>query len=147
VVTLEGRGAWTHGGSFATYHGARQERLARLDDEHRRWQDERKRLHDLMKEMKRRAALNDANASRARASETRLRHFDEAGPPPERAAEQSISMRLGGGRTGKRALALEDFALGRSHEGVHDGGALRRAGRCRRHEWHRQEPLPAAARW
>ena len=111
VVTIEGRGAWTHGGSFATYHQARQDRLARLDDEHRRWQDERRRLVANMKEMKRRAALSDANASRARAAETRVRHFDEAGPPPERAKDQAIRMQLGGGRTAKRALVAEGLAL------------------------------------
>ena len=44
VVTLEGRTAWTHGASFATWHEARDERLARIDEEHRRWQEERQRL-------------------------------------------------------------------------------------------------------
>jgi ATPase subunit of ABC transporter with duplicated ATPase domains len=42
IVTLEGRGAWTHGGTFATWHAARDDRLARIDEEHRRWQDERR---------------------------------------------------------------------------------------------------------
>ena len=32
VVTLEGRGAWTHGATFATWHEAREDRL----DAHRR---------------------------------------------------------------------------------------------------------------
>ncbi len=111
LVTVEGRGAWTHGAPFATYHQARDERLARLDDEHRRWKDERDRLYRLMRTMKQRAAANDANASRARAAETRLRHFDQAGPPGERVREQSISMRLGGGRTGKRVVTCEGLVL------------------------------------
>lgn len=36
VITLEGRGAWTHGATFATWNEAREERLARIDDEQRR---------------------------------------------------------------------------------------------------------------
>jgi ATPase subunit of ABC transporter with duplicated ATPase domains len=111
IVTIEGRAAWTHGGSFGTYREARADRLARLDDEHRRWAEERKRLHELMRTMKQRAAVNDANASRARAAETRLRHFDEAGPPAERAKDQNISMRLVGGRTGKRVVVCERLEL------------------------------------
>ena len=41
VVTLEGQTAWVHGASFATWHEARDDRLARIDEEHRRWQEER----------------------------------------------------------------------------------------------------------
>jgi ATPase subunit of ABC transporter with duplicated ATPase domains len=113
VVTLEGRSAWTHGASFATWHDAHQARLARLEDQHRQWADERKRLEVNLREMKRRAALNDANARRADAAETRLRHFDEAGPPPERPPDQRIAMRLSGGRTGKRAVIMESLELTR----------------------------------
>ncbi len=111
VVTLEAHGAWTHGESFATWSEARAARVERLDDEHRRWAEERKRLFNLMKTAKIRAAQSDANASRGRAAETRLRHFDESGPPPERAVEQNISMKLGGGRTGKIVLTAEDLEL------------------------------------
>ncbi|MEY2467567.1 MAG: hypothetical protein QOF21_265, partial [Actinomycetota bacterium] len=46
-----------------------------------------------------------------RAAETRLRHYEEAGPPPEAAKEQSINMQLGGGRTGKRVVIMEDLAI------------------------------------
>lgn len=111
VVTIEARGAWTHGGSFATWREAREHRLALISDEQRRWAEERKRLVAHMKEQKRRAAMSDANASRARAAETRLRHFDEAGPPPELAREQNIEMRLQGGRTGKRVVICEQLEL------------------------------------
>lgn len=111
VVTLEAHGAWTHGASFATWSQARTARMERLGDEHRRWADERKRLFELMKTAKVRAAQSDANASRAKAAETRLRHFDEAGPPAEQVKEQSITMQLGGGRTGKRAVMIEQLEL------------------------------------
>ncbi len=111
VLTLEGSGAWVHGEGFATYHAARQARLAKLDDDFRRWTEERERLKNYMRIMKIRAGMSDANAARARAAETRLRHFDEAGPPPEAAKDQNISMKLGGGRTGKRVVIIEDLAI------------------------------------
>ncbi len=111
VVTLEAKGAWTHGASFATWREAREHRIALISDEQRRWAEERKRLVNHMKEQKRRAMISDANASRARAAETRLRHFDEAGPPPELAREQKIDMRLEGSRTGKRVVIVEQLEL------------------------------------
>ena len=111
VVTLEARGAWTHGGSFAGWAEARDARQARIDDEHRRWAEERQRLVTHMRTMKARAAMNDANANRARAAETRLRHFDEAGPPPERVRDQQITMALRGGRSGKRVVMAERLEL------------------------------------
>ena len=112
VVTIEARGAWTHGGSFEGWAEAREARKARLDDEHRRWAEERKRLAHHMRIMKERAKISDANASRARAAETRLRHFDEAGPPPERVRDQQVSMRLSGGsRSGKRVVMAEQLEL------------------------------------
>lgn len=111
IVTLEGRSAWTHGGSFATWAKERKARQNRMEDEHRRWADERKRLYDNMKEMKRRASISDANASRAKAAETRLRHFDEAGPPPESARDQNIDVKLQGGRTGKKVVIADQLEL------------------------------------
>ena len=111
VVTIEAGGAWTHGESFATWRAAREHRIALQSDEQRRWAEERKRLVNHMREQKRRAAMSDANASRARAAETRLRHFDDAGPPPEAAKEQRIDMRLAGGRTGKRVVICEGLEL------------------------------------
>lgn len=64
-----------------------------------------------MKEMKRRAAMSDANASRARAAETRLRHYEQAGPPPDSARDQNITMGLRGGRTGKQVVIAEQLEL------------------------------------
>jgi ATPase subunit of ABC transporter with duplicated ATPase domains len=111
IVTLEGGRSWTHGGSFATYAEARRAHVERLDADFGRWKAERDRLFALMKEMKRRAAMSDAFASKAKAAETRLRHFEEAGPPPEPPPEQAVRMRLAGGRTGKRALTCVGLAL------------------------------------
>jgi ATPase subunit of ABC transporter with duplicated ATPase domains len=111
IVTIEGDGAWTHGGSFTGYAEARDARLQKLEDDHQQWMDERKRLVEYKRIMKERAKVSDANAARARAAETRLRHFEQAGPPPERPNDQKITMRIDGGRTGKRAIVIEDLEL------------------------------------
>lgn len=111
VVTLEGRSAWVHGASFASWAAERSARQKRMEDAHRQWADERKRLADHMREMKRRASISDANASRARAAESRLRRFDEAGPPPEPGRDQTIKVELGGGRTGKKVVTAEQLEL------------------------------------
>jgi ATPase subunit of ABC transporter with duplicated ATPase domains len=111
VVTLEGHGAWTHPASFASYHEARQGRLARLDSDHKRWREEHERLIGIMKEMKRRAALSDKFASRAKAAESRLKRFESEKLPPELPQDQNIRMRLDGGRTARRALAVRSLGV------------------------------------
>ena len=57
------------------------------------------------------AEYNDGLASQYRAAQTRLRKFEEAGPPTAQPREQQVSMRLKGGRTGKRAVVCEDLEL------------------------------------
>jgi len=116
VVTLEGTGAWTHPESFATYHEARQRRLARLDSDHKRWREEHDRLVGVMREFKRRAALSDKFASRAKAAESRLKRYEASKPPPELPKDQNIRMKLEGGATARRALAIRGLAV----EGVFD---------------------------
>jgi ATPase subunit of ABC transporter with duplicated ATPase domains len=110
IVTLEGRTAWVHGGSFATWHDARDERLARIDDEHRRWREERKRLEANLREYRRRAQFSDIWASRIRATKTRI-HRVEAAPPPDKVVDHQVTMRLGGNRTGTRVVICEALAL------------------------------------
>jgi ATPase subunit of ABC transporter with duplicated ATPase domains len=111
IVTLEARTAWVHGGGFATYHDARKARLERLDELHRRWEEEHARLRDLVRTLQQQAANSPDMASRYHAMQTRLKKFEDAGPPPERPVEQKVSMRLGGGRTGVRALTCADLEL------------------------------------
>jgi len=115
IVTLEpgpaGATAWTHGGGFATYHAAREERNARLEELRRRWDEEHAKLKALVQMYKTKAAYNDGLASRYQAALTRLRKFEEAGPPLETPAEQRVTMRLRGGRTGKRAVVCERLEL------------------------------------
>ena len=43
--------------------------------------------------------------------QTRLRKFEEIGPPPAPPIEQNVRMKLKGGRTGVRALTFKDFAI------------------------------------
>lgn len=61
--------------------------------------------------MKVKAAVNDGFTSRYRAAQTRLRKFEEAGPPQERPPEQELSLRLRGARTGKRAVVASALEL------------------------------------
>jgi ATPase subunit of ABC transporter with duplicated ATPase domains len=111
VVTLEGRGAWTHPEPFATYPEARARRIDRIDEELRRYNEEHKRLVASMKELKRRAAISDALASRAKASVTKLERFERTVAVPKRPSEQNIRMNLSGGRTGKLALKADGLGF------------------------------------
>ncbi|MEM7324102.1 MAG: ATP-binding cassette domain-containing protein [Actinomycetota bacterium] len=111
VITIEAKGGWTHGASFATWPEARQARLERIDDENRRWDEERQRLQDIVKELKRRASFSETFAPKAKAAESRLRQFEERGRPPERIVEQQIDMQLTGDRTGKRAVMVDQLEL------------------------------------
>jgi ATPase subunit of ABC transporter with duplicated ATPase domains len=111
VVTLEGHGAWTHGGGFESYHQARRDRIERLDELHRRWEEEHKRLIDLVRTLQQQAAISPDMASRYRAMQTRLAKFEAVGPPPERPAKQDVRMRLAGGRTGVRAVTCAQLEL------------------------------------
>jgi ATPase subunit of ABC transporter with duplicated ATPase domains len=115
VVTVELGGAgnrvWTHPGGFASYHEARRERFARFEELRRRWDEEHAKLKALVLMYKQKAAYNDGMASRYQAAQTRLRRFEEAGPPTEQPREQQVKMRLKGGRTGKRAVVCEHLEL------------------------------------
>ena len=92
------------------------------------------------------AEYNDGMASQYRAAQTRLRKFEEAGPPTEQPREQQVKMRLKGGRTGKRAVVCERPRADRADEAVRPRGLVRRAGGRPRLQRLRQVPLPAAAR-
>ncbi|WP_130414745.1 ABC-F family ATP-binding cassette domain-containing protein [Xylanimonas ulmi] len=115
IVALEpapsGADAWVHGGSFATFHEARRERFARFEELRRRWDEKHAQLVRLVRELRQAAANSDAMASRYRAAQTRLRKFEEAGPPPEPPREQDITMRLRGGRTGLRSVTCQGLEL------------------------------------
>src|SRR5919202_1748832 len=111
VVAVEGGSAWTHPGGFASWHAAREARHERLEENRRRWDEEHQKLRELMLMYKQKAAYNSDMASRYQAAQTRLRKFEEAGPPPLPPREQSVRMNLRGGRTGKRAVVCEQVEL------------------------------------
>jgi ATPase subunit of ABC transporter with duplicated ATPase domains len=115
IVTVElgatGNGTWVHGGGFASYHEARKHRFERFEELRRRWDEEHARLKALVLMYKQKAAYNSDMASRYRAAQTRLRKFEEAGPPQAVPREQNVNMRLTGGRTGKRAVVCERLEL------------------------------------
>ncbi|MEO5852992.1 MAG: ATP-binding cassette domain-containing protein [Nocardioides sp.] len=115
VVTVElgaaGNTVWTHPGGFASYHQARKDRFARFEELRRRWDEEHAKLKQLVLHYKIKAEYNDGMASQYRAAQTRLRKFIEAGPPTEQPREQQVTMRLTGGRTGKRAVVCEGLEL------------------------------------
>ena len=115
IVTVElgaaGNLVWTHPGGFASYHEARRDRFARLEEMRRRWDEEHAKIKALVLRLKIKAEYNDGMASQYKAAQTRLRKFEEAGPPIEQPREQQVSMRLKGGRTGKRAVVCETLEL------------------------------------
>ena len=87
------------------------ERIERLDELRRRWDEEHEKLKQLVRMYRQKATYNDAMASRLQAAVTRLRKFEEAGPPEQAPREQNVRMRLRGGRTGKRAVICENLEL------------------------------------
>jgi len=115
VVSLElggaGNSVWVHGGGFVSFHDARRDRFARLEELRRRWDEEHDKLKTLVTTLRQKAAYNDGMASRYQAAVTRLTKFEEAGPPQAVPQEQSVTMRLSGGRTGKRAVVCERLEL------------------------------------
>lgn len=115
LITLEpggaGATAWVHGGGFGTYHQARSDRMDRLDELRRRWDEQHEKLRVLVANLKVKASANDGFASRYQAAQTRLRKFEEAGPPEERPPAQDFDMRLRGARTGKRAVVADQLEL------------------------------------
>ncbi|MFI1580112.1 ABC-F family ATP-binding cassette domain-containing protein [Embleya sp. NPDC020630] len=115
IVTIElgaaGNTVWIHGGSFATYHEARRARFERFEELGRRWDEEHAKLKALVLMYKTKAAYNDGLASRLQAARTRLRKFEEIGPPQNIPREQDVKMRLRGSRTGKRAVVAEALEL------------------------------------
>jgi ATPase subunit of ABC transporter with duplicated ATPase domains len=115
VITVElgaaGNTAWTHPGGFASYHDARRERFARFEELRRRWDEEHAKLKALVLRYKIKAEYNDGLAAQYKAAQTRLRKFVEAGPPQAIPREQQVTMRLRGGRTGKRAVVCEQVEL------------------------------------
>ncbi|WP_299037138.1 ATP-binding cassette domain-containing protein [uncultured Pseudokineococcus sp.] len=115
VVALEpgprGAVAWVHGAGFGTWHAAREARTARLEELRRRWDEEHVQLRALVVSLRQRATFNDGMSSRYQAALTRLARFEEEGPPPEPPQQRALRLRLRGGRTGRRAVVLDQLAV------------------------------------
>ncbi|MGI5146999.1 ABC-F family ATP-binding cassette domain-containing protein [Plantactinospora sp. CA-294935] len=111
IVTVEDRQVWVHGAGFTSYPAARRDRVDRLDDRRRRWEEEHARLRHLVHTARQGAARNDALASAYRAARSRLARFEETGPPTRPPKEQNVRIRLRGGRTGKQALLCQQLEL------------------------------------
>ena len=106
-----GSAVWVHGGGFGTYHEDRAHRFERFEELRRRWDEKHAQLKRLVADMRGYAGRSDAMASRYHAAQTRLRMFEEAGPPPEPPRPQDITMKLRGGRTGVRAITTRQLTL------------------------------------
>jgi ATPase subunit of ABC transporter with duplicated ATPase domains len=115
IVSVEpapgGSDVWVHGDGFATFHEAREHRFERFEELRRRWDEKHAQLKKLVLDMQQYASRSDEMASRYAAAQTRLRKFEEAGPPPEPPRKQDIRMRLRGGRTGTRAITCKGLEL------------------------------------
>ncbi|HMJ76639.1 MAG TPA: ATP-binding cassette domain-containing protein, partial [Iamia sp.] len=111
VVTVEGHGAWTHAGGWATYAAAREARHAALGDARARWKAEERRLFHNYKELKQRASISDGNAKKADAAEHRWERWVEAGPPPPPPKDKTVRMKLDGADSGRIALRCEQLEI------------------------------------
>jgi ATPase subunit of ABC transporter with duplicated ATPase domains len=107
IVTIDAAGAWTHGGSFATYADAKVHHDNVRDHNRSLYDDEKQRLTDYVKLMRQRASISEAFAPKLKAAETKLRHFVEKNERPPEVAAQKIDVQLRGARTGKRAVICE----------------------------------------
>ena len=111
IVTVEGGTTWVHGGGFASYHEARAHKHERMAELRRRWDEEHKRLKDLVRTLQQQAKVSEVMAQKYRVMAARLERYEAAGAPPDKPEDESVTMRLRGGRTGKRAIICERLEL------------------------------------
>jgi ATPase subunit of ABC transporter with duplicated ATPase domains len=111
IVTIEAEGAWTHGGGFGDYREARQIHLDKRTRDIAQYDEDRKKLEELVAEMRRRAKISEAFAPRLKAAESRLRQFLEREERPVDLTDQKLTMRLAGARSGKRSVIIEGLSI------------------------------------
>ena len=68
IITVEDGSVWVHGGGFANYAQARRDRIDRLDELRRRWDEQHERLKQLVRTLRQKASYNDSMASRYQAA-------------------------------------------------------------------------------
>jgi len=106
-----GSDVWVHGGGFATFHEAREQRFERFEELLRRWEEKHAQLKKLVVDLREIAKRSPDMASRYAAAQTRLAKFEEAGAPAAPPRQQKITMRLRGARTGVRAITCKNLEL------------------------------------
>jgi ATPase subunit of ABC transporter with duplicated ATPase domains len=111
IVTVEGGTTWVHGGGFNSYHEARAHKHERMAELRRRWDEEHERLRELVRTLQQQAKYYESMAPKYRVMLARLERFEAAGPPPDKPREERVSMRLRGGRTGKRAVTCAGLEI------------------------------------
>ena len=112
LVTVEASGTWTHHANFATYHGAREARMVKMEKDRALYDEELERLTEYVKLMRIRSKQSMSFAPKLAAAESKLRQFQERTPePPEEIRDQRVTMQLRGARTGKKAVMIEDLEL------------------------------------
>jgi ATPase subunit of ABC transporter with duplicated ATPase domains len=115
IITFEygskGNTVWVHGEGFETWHEARKQRHERFAELLYRWNQERERLAELVHTLGIQAKMSHAMAPRYRAMQTRLRRFEEDGPPDSPPLVQDIKVRIKGGRTGVQAVITKGLQI------------------------------------
>ena len=111
IVTIDAAGAWTHGGSFATYAAAKEHHDNIRAHDRALYDTEKIRLQDYVKLMRQRASISEAFAPKLKAAESKLRQFLEKNERPVDVSEQKIDIQLRGARTGKRAVICERLEI------------------------------------
>jgi ATPase subunit of ABC transporter with duplicated ATPase domains len=109
IITLQPTGAWIHHGSYTTYPEAVEQRRQSLEHTRKQWQEEERRLRELVRILKERARYSDVFASKAKAAESRWARFTEGGPPPAPPAIQRVKIRLDASSEGRRLLRLNRY--------------------------------------
>ena len=85
IITVEDGRAWVHGSGFASYAQARSDRISRLDELRRRWDEEHEKIKALVRMYRQKASYNADMASRLQAAVTSRYH-------PRRAVLHSLIM-------------------------------------------------------
>lgn len=111
VIAIEAGTVWVHGGSFSGWDDVRAARVERLEELHRRWDDEHRRLQQAVHRLREQAKISEAMAARYRAMRTRLEKFEAHGRPAALPRTQRVRSRLTGSRTGLRALQCHSLSI------------------------------------
>ncbi len=108
VITLEGFGAWTHPGRFATYEVARRARHEDQAAALARWEAEEQRLRQNYRIMKQRAATQRRQRGPGQGGGISLATVRRRRPTPAPTEPSAaVHMRLHGSRTGELVLRTD----------------------------------------